>query len=114
MTTNLLKETLRKLELHGKTVAYVQWVGSEKFGRFDFYEFSAVADREYYNGYGAQEVAFDLVVVGKDWWLERCEYDGAERWEFKTVPKRPSNFEVPTRVIGGMWCSLKEINDEGH
>lgn len=38
-------------------------------------------------GYGAPEVATDLLVVGADFWLERCEYDGSEWWEFKQMPK---------------------------
>ena len=33
-----------------------------------------------------------LVVVGKDFWLERNNYDGSEWWEFKQVPVEP--FEV--------------------
>ena len=31
----------------------------------------------------------DLLIVGDDWWLERHEYDGAEWWEFKTLPCEP-------------------------
>jgi hypothetical protein len=29
-----------------------------------------------------------IIVVGKDWWLERHEYDGSEWWEFKTMPDK--------------------------
>ena len=31
----------------------------------------------------------DLLIVGKDFWLERVEYDGSEWWEFKTMPREP-------------------------
>lgn len=30
-----------------------------------------------------------LIVVGKDFWLERHEYDGSEWWEFKSIPMEP-------------------------
>lgn len=64
----------------------------------------------------AQEVAHDLKIVGDDWWLERSEYDGAERWNFKTLP----NFNLPFRKIETLarrygtddlgWSSLAELN----
>ena len=31
----------------------------------------------------------DLIVVGKDFWIERHEYDGSELWEFKRMPEEP-------------------------
>lgn len=49
------------------------------------------ADFEYDNGYGGTYIPMELVVVGNDFWLERSEYDGAEGWDFKTMPARPFN-----------------------
>ncbi len=102
---NLLKETLKILEGNGKTPADVLWIqtsGSgpwERRGRHSIYfswaAFTAVADREYDNGYGGAEVEESLKVVGGDWWLERGEYDGSEWWEFKTRPVRPEVCGVP-------------------
>jgi len=85
---NLLSETIMELRLHGKSEEDVRWVGSND-GKYaiTWDEFAKIADVEYDNDYGAYEVALDLVVVGDDWWLERCEYDGKEWWEFKSLPK---------------------------
>jgi len=76
---NLLEETLEKLKECGFRESDVSWVGS-KDGEYaiSWEEFKKIADIEYDNGYGTPEIAIDLVVVGKDWWLERHEYDGSE------------------------------------
>lgn len=85
---SLLKETLRVLESNGKTPQDVKWVGTEDTsGTWD--QFAENADFDYDSGYGSAEVAEDLKVVGKDWWLERGEYDGSEWWAFKTLPTKP-------------------------
>jgi hypothetical protein len=52
-----------------------------------FSDFKKIASEiDYDNGYGVAQIALDLVVVAACWWLERREYDGAEWWEFATVP----------------------------
>jgi len=82
---NLLIETVGFLEDHDKTPKDVLWVSDgENWQSWD--EFAAVADIEYYDGFGCAEIKDDLVVIGSNWWLERHEYDGAEWWEFKTIP----------------------------
>ena len=98
---NLLKETIRELEVNGRTEADVLWVGRDyiKYSRFrdserityksTWKDFCAKADFEYDDGYGGNEIPMDLIVVGKDFWLERHEYDGSEWWEFKEMPEEP-------------------------
>ncbi|KAK3680656.1 hypothetical protein B0T22DRAFT_446005 [Podospora appendiculata] len=87
--TAYLKEmTLLALSLHDKTWDDVVWVGGQEF-EISKEEFLDLANVRYNYQYGATEVAGDLVVVGKDFWLERAEYDGLEWWEFKTLPRRP-------------------------
>ena len=109
---NLLKETIKKLEDNGKFQADVLWCGSDTFGWFMWGEFIAIADVEYDPGFGGAEVAVDLLVVGKDFWLERHEYDGSEWWEFKTLPVRPAEYRKADKVICGSWQkNLKEIHD---
>ena len=50
-----------------------------------------IARKVFYNsGVGSREISPGLVVVGKNWWLERHEYDGSEWWEYKTKPITPS------------------------
>ena len=100
---NLLKETLEVLKENGKTPEDVEWVGCKEFW-FTWKDFEEVANVEYYNSYGAAEVAEDLIVVGNNWWLERHEYDGAEWWEYKEPPKKPKRYLKPKKVVA-------DIND---
>jgi len=85
---NLLKETLEILEENNKTEKDVLFVEYE--GYITFEKFKEISDFEYDSGFGGAEIP-DINVVGKDWWLERGEYDGSEWWEFKTIPKKPKN-----------------------
>lgn len=88
MMVNLLEETIKVLEKHNKTFDDVEWIGTTEI-EISVNEFIKEANREYDDGYGDAEVNLDLVVVGKDFWLERNEYDGLEWWDFKMMPKRP-------------------------
>ena len=106
---NLLQETIKIIEEHGKNVESVKWCGTKEV-HFEWEEFKMLADIEYDSGYGSPDVATDLLIVGEDWWLERHEYDGSEWWEFKEMPKQPNEPKTPNKLIGGMWDSLAEIN----
>ena len=121
--TNLLQETIKKLKEYQKTERDILWVGSEDFGWFTWEDFKELADTEYNSGYGTQEVAIDLLIVGKDFWLERKDYDGAEWWELKTMPCKPENYRKPIALtvkqakekFGGDikgWATLKELNSK--
>ena len=85
---NLLVETIEVLNHYNLTEKDILWVGCP-----DFYvgadEFLKIANTEYEEGFGFVEVAEDLLIVGKDWWLERHEHDGKEWWEFKRFPLKP-------------------------
>jgi hypothetical protein len=107
---NLTQETILELADRGKTPADVKWCGSQEFGWFSWRDFEKVANRDYDRGYGGQEVAKDLLIVGDSWWLERHEYDGSEWWEYKEKPRKPKTRKVPNTVIGGSWESLGEMN----
>lgn len=97
MIKNLLKETIDELNTYGKVGDDVLWVGRVcwigigdcKAYYTTWEDFCSKADFEYDSGYGEPEIPMDLIVVGKDFWLERCEYDGSEWWEFKTMPIKP-------------------------
>ena len=112
---NLMNETVRSLEKNGKTKDDVLWCGSEDFGSFLWEDFVELADTEYDAGFGGQEVAKDLLIVGADFWLERWEYDGSEGWEYKTFPKMKS-MNTPTAITTHQkedcwsWSSLSEMN----
>lgn len=87
-TTNLLEETLSLLIENDKSPDDIITV---IFG--DFYtnweQFAeVVADVNYDSGYGTEEINQNIFIVGKNFWLERHQYDGSEWWEFKTTPTR--------------------------
>lgn len=86
---NLLKETLDVLEQINKKETDVKWVGT-KTHKTTWEDFKKIADVVYDDGFGSAEVAQDLLVVGKNWWLERGEYDGSEWWDYKEFPKEPT------------------------
>lgn len=112
---NLLEETREELAEHGKTFDDVVAVCGGEF-QITKENFLFLADATYDSGYGAQEVANDLLVIGSDFWLERHEYDGSEWWEFKQMPKyKELPFKTATALtvcqadkIG--WATLAELN----
>lgn len=83
---NLLEETLEVLETYNLTIKDIKWIGSEDFKIQNFFD---IANIIYDDGFGCQLVPYDLVIVGKDWWLERAEYDGSEWWRFMKKPIEP-------------------------
>lgn len=102
---NLLKETLEILLANGKGPNDVLWVGT-KYSDWQkdsvaasgsWADFEKLADFEYDDGFGGDEITTRLYVVGKDWWLERGRHDGSGWWEFKTLPQ-PIHDAVPLRV----------------
>jgi hypothetical protein len=84
---NLLEETRKKLEAHGKNVFDIVWFGTRKYHFIA--DIQTLFSLEYDEDFGAVEIPLDLVVVGTGWWLERHEYDGSEWWEYKEVPVCP-------------------------
>lgn len=89
---NLFKETDEVLEEQGYDWSDIKWVGSSYIKFPTVNEFIKVAKAtEYDDGYGAQEIPFDLVIMFKDGtWLEREEYDGSEWWVYMHKPIEPS------------------------
>lgn len=87
--TNLLDETIRALTQNNKSIDDIYWIGNneEYVGIDDFLEFAKTLN--YNSGFGTAHVCEDLVIMGRDWWLERWEYDGSEGWTFKTRPQMP-------------------------
>lgn len=84
--TNLLEETLQYLQHHSKSEDDIEFVtDGENHITWDCYKYFA-KDIYYYAGYGSPEINGGLRIVGKDWWIERHEYDGNEHFVFKTKP----------------------------
>lgn len=114
--SNLLEETKRELSMRGLSFDDVRWVGSSEY-EINLDDFIRLADVEYDSGYGGQEVAEDLLIVGDDWWLSRGEYDGSEWWDFNRKPKKPENIiQNPVALCRsqaeehGCWTALSELN----
>jgi hypothetical protein len=97
---NLLIETNEALEEHGKDMSDVIWIGCEEY-LIPLQLWPILADREYNDSCGYQIVDDTLKVVGDSWWLERCEYDGSEWWEFKELPDKPEETTwIPDIFLG--------------
>lgn len=111
---NFLDETLEILKENNKTPEDVRWCGSKEWGYFSFNDFHKIANFQYSNGFGGQEIAKDLMIVGEDWYLERGEYDGSEWWEFKQGLSIPKKENIPTTLCNGdSWATLVEMNRDG-
>lgn len=112
---NLLRETLDAIAESGHAVADIVFIGSRASGhRCTWDEFAAMADVEYDNGYGAQEVANDLEVVFSDGAsMTRSEYDGSESWGFSRPFTAPPVARKITRLVASPaevgWVSLSEM-----
>jgi hypothetical protein len=111
---NLLEETIANINGSDHSVEDVDWIGSRD-GEYamSWAEFEKIADFEYNDGYGAAEIAVDLVVVFKDGsYMVRQEYDGSESWEFMEILTKKEKTK-PITNLGGeeqMWPKLAELN----
>lgn len=118
---NLLTETIEVLKYYGKTLDNVVTFCGDDF-QFTREEFEKLANKDYDNGYGGQEVALDLKLVGAgaSWWLERHEYDGAEEWHYVEPPDCNKPFKpIKTLMVRHgqdsndlCWSSLAELNSQ--
>jgi len=82
---NLLQETLDDLKEHGLYPENVDFVTDGECN-MSWKDFVELANFDYDDGFGWNEIDLGLKIVGDDWWLERHEYDGAERWAYKKKP----------------------------
>ena len=86
MVKTFWEETIDALKDNGKTFDDVEWIGGDEF-EISKENFKRISNFTYDDGYGSQEVAEDIKLVGKDFMLIRWEYDGSEGWEYiKTKP----------------------------
>jgi len=112
--TNLLEETKEAIAESGHRPEDIVFIGSENSGyQCTWDEFQVLADQEYNSGFGSAAVAIDLVVVfddGQKMW--RGEYDGSEWWEHSVPHSPPKERKKIKRLIGGIWSTVEEINDE--
>lgn len=105
---NLKEETIQAILSNGKGIADIEWIGSEDI-KIPIDNFWEISDFVYDDGFGAQRVPADLVIVGKNWWLERTEYDGSEGWVFKEKPIEPTKTMKLKKIPLGMWDILIDL-----
>lgn len=110
---NLLQETLKTIESIKKTPEQITFIGSAD-GKYqcDWSEFLSLADFQYDEGFGAQEVASDLVICFNDGSrLQRYEYDGSEGWDLiGSIPFVPSPKKIK-KLKGSLWEKMAEIQE---
>lgn len=110
---NLYDETVSILEQNGKTMEDVVFIQGDNF-RITWDNFVSLAkETNYDSGFGAPEIASDLVLAGNGFWLERGEYDGSEWWEYKEMPTPVRRTETveSLSIVGSQigWESLEDI-----
>lgn len=93
-SVNFLQDTINMLVINNKTIDDILFVRTKteqcSFARF----VEIIKDFKYTNSFGCNKINLDLVVVGRDFWLERREYDGSESWVFKSIPKCIKNTDT--------------------
>ncbi|KJJ61513.1 hypothetical protein RT21_19945 [Pseudomonas sp. 10B238] len=109
---NLLQETLEAIAESGHASADIVFIGSPVSGHAcSWDEFTVLADFDYDDGYGAQIVSSDLVIVFADCGhLRRTEYDGSEGWEYIAPFKAPESPKMISKLTGGTWSTLADHN----
>lgn len=115
---NLLQETIADIEASKSSISDIIFIGSaDQEWSCTWEEFTKLADVEYDAGYGAPEVATDLVIGFRDGSkLQRAEYDGSEWWEyimpFKLDYTQAGRTKTITKLVTSAvgWDSVGKIN----
>ncbi len=109
---NLLKETIEAIEGSGHTPDQIRFIGSRTSGhRCTWERFTALADREYDNGFGSPKVAGDLEIVFTDGAsMHRGEYDGSEWWVYSKPFYEPETSYPIKTLFGDGWRDLEGLN----
>lgn len=112
---NLHTQTIEILEKHNHTFENVVWIGTLDGNQIiPKDEWEKLLNVDYNDGYGANEIYSKLAVVGKDFWLERHEYDGSEWWEYKTLPalkQSPKKMESVMQDDYPYWWDEEDESD---
>jgi hypothetical protein len=105
---NLLTETREQLDRTEHAPSDVAYIGSRDGHSCTWAEFEQLADVEYDDGYGGQEVASDLEIHFSDGgFLYRHEYDGSEGWSYVPPFVPPAETKPIVRLVGGgLWNTI--------
>ena len=103
----IVRDAIEEMMENGKRPKDIEFVCWEDSLYFTWNEFASIMQNRnsgdiLYNKNESNEYttlsADRLRIVGKDWWLEREEYDGSEWWEFRTFPQKPLEHGNPDFV----------------
>lgn len=112
---NLWEETIEKLQENGYIFDDVIAIYGEDF-QITKENFEEIAkETDYNDGYGCQEIAKDLTILGKDFIMIRENYDGAEWWRMILIPDVSSSNKnikyVNSLIINSIFkTTLNDIN----
>ena len=93
---NLLYAAEIVLKSHKKSLKDILWVGGFTLDEYHFpkekvritlEDFMTKANEAYSCGYSKEEINIGLILVGKDFWLERQTYDSIVWWKYQEIPK---------------------------
>ena len=108
----LLSETENAIFESGHSVEGIAFIGSEDGHYCSWDEFKEMANVDYDGGYGAAEVATDLVILFSDGiYMKRGEYDGSEWWEFNPPMEKPEKTHKIKRLVGAYWPTLEDLQN---
>jgi len=113
---NLLEETRSAIKDSGHKIGDIVFIGSGSSGHAcSWSQFKELSNNEYDDGFGAQEVATDLIIAfsdGHQMW--RHEYDGSENWDYSKPFNMPKDKHHIRRLFANRvgWESLSEIEAE--
>lgn len=109
---NFLLETIRDVEQSGHVPKDIIHIGNHKYG-CTWEEFTELADFEYDNGFGGQEIASDLKIFFKDGtYMWRGEYDGSEWWNYCRPYNLPKEYKkIESLKKEGSWENLEKIHE---
>jgi hypothetical protein len=110
--TNLYDETVTILEIHNKTIADIEYIGTLETKINTHKALELMKKTNYDDGFGGQEIADNLMIRGNGFVMTRGEYDGSEWWDYmQTDPSLPQvERDVKSFKADIGWKSLEEIN----
>lgn len=112
---NLLVETIEAMLEVGKTAEDIVFIGSVESGHScEWAEYEKLANVEYDNGYGREEVAVDLEIIFNDGGrLKRGNYDGSEWWAYVPAFEKPKKFNpIRNLFIDSFDARLADVNKD--
>ncbi len=115
---NFKKETYTAIKNSGYKRLDVCFIGSiDGRYRVNMDVFDELSDFAYDNGFGAPEIATDLIIYFNDMsYITRGEYDGKEWWEYKPPLVFEKTQEYRTiKNFGGkgvLWETVERLNNE--